>query len=37
VIFNHDIEHDGEAVVEGVKYIFRTDIIFDRIKTSVDN
>ncbi|KAJ1558008.1 hypothetical protein HK096_004085 [Nowakowskiella sp. JEL0078] len=31
LIFNHDCRHAGEKVVAGTKYIFRTDIIFERI------
>ncbi|KAJ3130245.1 hypothetical protein HK098_004292 [Nowakowskiella sp. JEL0407] len=31
VIFNHDCRHAGEIVEGGVKYILRTDIMFQRI------
>jgi hypothetical protein len=31
VIFNHDLEHEGEVITKGTKYILRTDIMFYRI------
>jgi hypothetical protein len=31
VIFNHDVEHEGEVITNGTKYILRTDIMFYRI------
>ena len=30
MIFNHEIEHEGEVVDSGIKYILRTDIMFVR-------
>jgi hypothetical protein len=31
VIFNHDVEHEGDVIIKGTKYILRTDIMFYRI------
>lgn len=31
LIFNHDLEHCGNPVLDGCKYILRTDIMFRRI------
>jgi hypothetical protein len=31
VIFNHDLEHEGEVITKGIKYILRTDIMFYRV------
>ena len=31
VIFSHDIDHEGKEVLEGTKYILRTDIMFKRV------
>lgn len=30
VIFNHDLLHEGDTVLDGVKYIVKTEIIFRR-------
>jgi hypothetical protein len=32
LIFNHDVVHEGEQVTFGVKYILRTDIMFERVE-----
>jgi hypothetical protein len=31
VIFNHDLQHEGEVIKKGTKYILRTDIMFYRV------
>lgn len=33
LIFNHDTYHEGEPVLEGVKYILRTEMMFQRVDT----
>jgi len=33
LIFNHDSLHEGEAVTKGMKYILRTEIMFQRVDT----
>ena len=30
VVFDHDLWHDGEAVIRGVKYVMRTDVMYVR-------
>ncbi|KAJ3005147.1 UNVERIFIED_CONTAM: hypothetical protein HDU68_004732 [Siphonaria sp. JEL0065] len=31
LVFSHDIEHEGSEVLEGVKYVVRTDIMYKRV------
>eukprot|EP01126_Amoeba_proteus_P004913 TRINITY_DN11622_c0_g2_i8.p1 TRINITY_DN11622_c0_g2~~TRINITY_DN11622_c0_g2_i8.p1 ORF type:complete len:807 (+),score=124.07 TRINITY_DN11622_c0_g2_i8:92-2512(+) len=35
IVFNHDALHEGTPLVSGIKYIFRTDMIFQRISFSL--
>jgi hypothetical protein len=30
IVFNHEILHEGEQLKDGVKYIMRTDLMYDR-------
>lgn len=30
LLFRHEIEHAGESVVQGCKYVLRTDVMFRR-------
>ncbi|WP_422932151.1 prolyl hydroxylase family protein [Singulisphaera sp. PoT] len=31
LIFKHDLPHEGSAVKQGIKYVLRSDIMYDRI------
>ncbi|KAL9642562.1 hypothetical protein ABK040_011128 [Willaertia magna] len=37
VLFNHDCLHEGETVTEGIKYIFRTSVMFSKLADLSDN
>ena len=28
LIFQHDLEHEGSSVIQGIKYVLRTDIMY---------
>ena len=28
IVFNHDIKHEGKPIMDGIKYVLRTDIMF---------
>lgn len=34
LLFNHDILHEGEQVLQGNKYIIRVELMFERISTT---
>jgi len=34
LVFNHNVLHQGDPVIKGVKYIFRTEIMFMRVDQS---
>lgn len=36
LIFNHDTIHEGSKVTKGIKYIIRTDLVFERINVPKD-
>jgi hypothetical protein len=36
LIFTHHLEHEGSAVIEGIKYVLRTDIVY-RLQSGSDN
>ena len=31
LVFDHNILHSGEPVIEGCKYVLRTDVIYKRM------
>jgi prolyl 4-hydroxylase len=31
LIFRHEFLHEGRPVLEGIKYVLRTDVMYDRI------
>ena len=35
LIFNHNMIHEGSRLVEGTKYVIRSDIVFKRISRPV--
>ena len=36
LIFQHDLEHEGKAVTQGIKYVLRTDIMY-QLKISMND
>jgi hypothetical protein len=34
LVFDHRLLHEGEKVTEGVKYAIRTDLMFERVRTT---